>query len=135
MRIIQKIFFFIPFLLFFSGVFCFSSCKKKIERYNGDFSGTWRTDTLVLTSNGSKVVCLLKIDGKYSYYGFMCEGLCNGMPCNCLDNQFGKAKVSTNKKIWIGGKTNNQLKIITEPYQDASGRWVCKLGDDLYYKY
>jgi hypothetical protein len=123
-------------LFIFLSVFLLSSAscrKEKLEDYDPEFAGEWKTDTITLTS-GAKVQCILHVNGKDSFYGFMCNPDC-GVICNCQLRQDGKAKINKkNKRIYIGYSIVKDLVLKKGPYRHPSGRMACDLGDLTYFK-
>ncbi|MFI5203583.1 MAG: hypothetical protein ACHQF2_03715 [Flavobacteriales bacterium] len=108
--------------------------KSRLEKYNADFEGTWRTDTFTLVSSGEQVCCWVTIDGKDSFFGFMCSAQCP-TPCNCTHTLSGRAKINKKRnQIYIGNNINNYLKLTTEPFIAPDGRWAMVLSDLTYYK-
>lgn len=126
---IKIVFCFVLFLILVS-----TACRKqRLEKYNPDFEGLWSTDTMTL-SNGKKARCILKIKGKDSWYGFMCNANCDEI-CDCQLHFFGTAKIDKKKKlIYIGYNKISQLQIVREPFLNSFGKYQCELGTLIYYK-
>lgn len=110
------------------------SChKEKLEDYDHEFGGLWKTDTITLASGG-KVQCILNVNGKDSWYGWMCDAGCSVI-CNCQIRKDGRAKVDKKKRrIYIGFNLIKDLIINKAPFLDTSGRMACELGDLKYYR-
>lgn len=100
-----------------------STCKKYVGDYDQNYLGEWHSETLI--SDGEEKEVYLKIDGKNSQFGFLCQINCTS--CNCQDLTKGKAVIKKDGSVlYVGGGGNNKrfkLKIKKQPYQTANGTW------------
>lgn len=116
-------------------LFLLVSCNKKLSEYNEDFLGTWRTIPTPQTTPGDSVRYEIVIEENDAIYRYSCESVCPPKLCDCLGEQAGKAVVNSDRTlIRIGSSGAQPLSIEAEPYLDANGKWVMRVGSLTYYK-
>ncbi|WP_343747335.1 hypothetical protein [Fluviicola sp.] len=99
------------------------TCKKYAGDYDPNYIGEWHSETVI--SDGEEREIYLKINGKQSEYGFLCQINCNS--CNCQELTSGKAVINKKGNVLYVGSGNNhkrfKLKIKKAPYQTPNGNW------------
>jgi len=111
----------------------FASCRKeKLEDFNPEFNGLWKSDT-ILTSSGQVIQNFLNVNGKDGWFGQQCTPGC-AVVCSCLVRNDGKIKIDKKKKVYIGWTYIKDLVVTREPYRDSNGKMVCELGGKIYYR-
>lgn len=99
-----------------------STCKKYVGDYDSNYIGEWHSEAFETPSGQREIY--IRIDGKNSEYGFLCEINCNS--CICQELTTGKAFINKKRNILaIGGfnKKTFKLNIEKHPYQNTAGNW------------
>lgn len=113
----------------------YTSCSvKELEKYNEDFKGDWRSTVYYSPQAGDSIRNYLKVDGKNSAFGLLCDK--NDEFDGCLYYQQGKAKYNkASKGLQVGNSVQNIYRIDQEPFINNDGFWEVVIDSVSYYKY
>ena len=112
-----------------------ASCSvQELEKYNEDFKGEWRSAKYFSPQAGDTIRNYLKVDGKNSAFGLLCDESIEFE--GCLYYQQGKAKYNkASKGLQIGNSVQNIYSIDKEPFINTNGVWEMYIDSVSYYKY
>ncbi len=107
---------------------------KELEKYNEDFSGSWRSEVFNSPTQGDSARHYLDVDGKNSAFGYSCDA--ENPHDECLRYQSGKAKYNkANKGLQIGNSVEKIYRVDREPFMNDQGKWEMVLDSISYFKY
>jgi len=121
-------------LVFLIGGLVLTSCNKSVIDYNSNFEGFWKSvEQPANTSTGIGQSYFI-ISDAHNEFGLLCNPNC--FNCECLKLVEGRAQVNTGRTKLRIGQSNNTVTVTInkEPYEKATGVWVCELDNVEYFK-
>ncbi|HTO37070.1 MAG TPA: hypothetical protein VL021_01495 [Brumimicrobium sp.] len=123
------------FLMFLFITILISSCSvEKIEQYNEDFIGQWRTDAYFSPTKGDSIRNYFTVDGSDSAFGVGCE--IDDPFKMCLVLQTGRVKINKSSYgIQVGNAVDLIHYVQKEPFINDDGVWEMTIDNISFYKY
>ncbi len=111
-----------------------TSCNKPVYKYNPDFEGTWRTESVYDSIINETVVNEIIIEGKDGAYYNSCRDTCAEKLCDCIVIQTGRAVMNNSKDQLKFGSRNYAISIQQEPKIDSNGNWSMIIDNKTFFK-
>lgn len=110
------------------------SCNKTLVKYNGNFEGTWYSESRYDNINETFVRDEFVFSGSNGTYQIDCKDTCETNLCSCVEKLSGRAEINSQKTIIrLVSNFNRTFQLDAEPYEVA-GKWLMKVDGRMYYK-
>lgn len=118
------------------GVLLMSCNVQRLENYDSNFEGRWRSIVYNSPTAGDSIRNYLVVDGKNSAFGLSCRREITCEMCDCLIFNSGRAKINTSTNTLQVGGTVAQISTITKmPFENEEGEWQLEIDNVPYFKY
>jgi hypothetical protein len=114
--------------------FVLFACNKPLLKYNGDFEGTWYSETQYNPDLQKFVGDELTFSGTTGTYQVDCGDTCGTNLCECTGKLSGKPEINQQRTIIrLNSQTPRTFNLDAEPYQQG-GSWFMKVDGKVYKK-